>query len=100
MSVKKEKLIKVGKWTEGIHNSNEKRIKKLLKEILPDYKEILWDEASFQRFYIEVLNSLPSRYKQKNSIELNGRLKEDILKEAIIEKLEEMEEQILLESSL
>lgn len=90
MSVKVEKVIKIKKWTSSVYNSNEKRVKDCLKELLPKYKTIQWDEAKFIQFYIEVLNSLPSRYKQKNSIELTGKIKKQVLLDAISDKLDEL----------
>ncbi|MBK8396499.1 MAG: hypothetical protein IPL26_14860 [Leptospiraceae bacterium] len=90
MSVKAEKVIKIKKWTSSVFNSNEKRVKDCLKEILPKYKNIQWDEEKFIRFYTDILNSLPSRYKQKNSIELNGKIKKQVLVDAISDKLEEL----------
>lgn len=96
LSVKKQKVLKINRWTATIRNSNERRVKKLLKGILPQYKNIQWNEKRFQYFYLDVLNSLPSRYKQKNSIELSGRLKNEILIDAIHEKLKELLEEIEL----
>ncbi|MBP6739382.1 MAG: hypothetical protein KA146_05300 [Leptospiraceae bacterium] len=90
MSVKVEKVIKIKKWTSSVSNSNEKRVKDCLKELLPKYKSIQWDEVKFTQFYIEILNSLPSRYKQKNSIELTGKIKKQVLLDAISEKLDEL----------
>jgi len=90
LSVKVEKVIKIKKWTSTICNSNEKRVKDCLKEILPKYKTIQWDEEKFLNFYIAVLNSLPARYKQKNSIELNGKIKKQVLLDAISDKLDEL----------
>ena len=83
----RERIIRLNKWTGDIKNSNEKRLKKILKEEIPKFKKIQWSEEYFIQFYIEILNDLPARYKQKNSIELNGRIHEDILREAVIEKL-------------
>lgn len=85
-----EKVIKIKKWTSDVQNSNEKRIKKLIKKILPEYKNIRWSKELFQEFYIDVLNSLPARYKQKNSIEISGRLSNEIIEDAIREKLQEI----------
>ncbi len=85
-----ERVIKIKKWTSNIHNSNEKRVKTCLKEILPNYKNISWTEELYINFLTEILNSLPSRYKQKNSIEINGKLKKQVIKDAILEKLNEM----------
>jgi uncharacterized protein YutD len=90
LSEKKQKILYLKKWTSDIKNSNEKRVKDLLKELLPNYRQLSWDEEKFTHFYADVLNSLPARYKQKNSIELNGRIKKDILIEAIVEKLDEL----------
>ncbi|HMV41745.1 MAG TPA: hypothetical protein PK079_07025 [Leptospiraceae bacterium] len=90
MPVKVEKVIKIKKWTSTVFNSNEKRVKECLKEILPRYKTIHWDEEKFIQFYIDVLNSLPCRYKQKNSIELTGKLKKQVLMDAICDKLDEL----------
>lgn len=90
LSIRKQKVLKVNRWTSNVHNSNEKRVKQYLKSILPEYKDIVWDEKRFQFFYIDVLNSLPSRYKQKNSIELSGRLKKEVIEDAIHEKLLEI----------
>ena len=90
MSAKVEKVIKIKKWTSSVSNSNEKRVKDCLKELLPKYKSIQWDEVKFTQFYIEILNSLPSRYKQKNSIELTGKIKKQVLLDAISEKLDEL----------
>lgn len=88
MSLKK--VIKINKWTESIKNSNEKRVKEYIRSILPEYKAILWDEEKFCSFYIDVLNSLPTRYKQKNSIEISGRIKKDVIMDAIRERLDEI----------
>lgn len=85
-----ERVIKIKKWTSNIHNSNEKRVRTCLKEILPKYKNISWTEDLFIQFLIEILNSLPARYKQKNSIEINGKLKKQVIKDAILEKLDEL----------
>lgn len=90
MSVKVEKVIKIKKWTSSVFNSNEKRVKECLREVIPQYKNIQWDEKKFLQFYIDVLNSLPSRYKQKNSIELKGKLKKQVLLDAITDKLDEL----------
>ncbi len=90
----RERIIRLSKWTGDIKNSNEKRIKKILKEELPNHRSIQWSEERFKDFYIEILNSLPARYKQKNSIEINGRLAEDTLREAVIEKLNGLNEPI------
>jgi hypothetical protein len=88
----RERIIRINKWTGDIKNSNEKRLKKILKEEIPKFKKIQWSETFFIEFYIEILNGLPARYKQKNSIELNGRIHEDILREAVIEKLNTLNE--------
>jgi hypothetical protein len=85
-----EKVLKIKKWISGIHNSNEKRVKSCLKELIPQYKNIEWSEEKFIKLYIEILNSLPARYKQKNSIELNGKIKKQTIREAVIEKLEDL----------
>lgn len=85
-----EKVIKIKKWTAEVRNSNEKRIKKLIKKILPEYKNIHWTKELFQDFYIDVLNSLPARYKQKHSIEISGRLADAIIEDAIRDKLQEI----------
>lgn len=85
-----EKIIKIKKWTSDVRNSNEKRLKKLIKKILPEYKNIYWSKELFQEFYIDVLNSLPARYKQKHSIEISGRLSNEIIEDAIREKLREI----------
>lgn len=90
MSVKVQKLIKIKKWTSSVYNSNEKRVKEYLKEVLPKYKKIQWNEEKFIEVYIEILNSIPSRYKQKNSIELKGKLKKQILIDAITDKLDDL----------
>lgn len=90
--MKLEKVLKIKKWTKTVFNSNEKRVQEYLKLVLPSYKNIKWTEEKFQKFYIDVLNSLPSRYKQKNSIELSGRLKKQIIIDAITEKLDELSE--------
>ncbi len=89
--MKKEKQIKLKKWTSDIKNSNEKRVKKMFKSILPEFKSVDWNEELFKEVYKDILNSLPARYKQRNSIELNGRLKNSILEDAIRERLEEIE---------
>ncbi len=89
-----EKIIKIKKWTSDVQNSNEKRIKKILKKILPEYKQIVWNKELFQKFYIDLLNSLPARYKQKNSIEISGRLPDSILEDAVHEKLRELLDEI------
>ncbi|MDX1958407.1 MAG: hypothetical protein SFU98_07525 [Leptospiraceae bacterium] len=89
-----KKVLKINKWTADIHNSNEKRVKKLFTKILPQYKNLVWNEEIFANFFIDIMNSLPARYKQKNSIELNGRLKESILEDAIREKLSELTHEI------
>lgn len=89
--MKKEKQIKLKKWTSDIKNSNEKRVKKMFKSILPEFKSIDWNEKLFKEVYKDILNSLPARYKQRNSIELSGRLKNSILEDAIRERLEEIE---------
>jgi hypothetical protein len=90
LSVKVEKVIKIKKWTASVYNSNEKRVKDCLKELLPKYKNIQWDEEKFVQFYIDVLNSLPSRYKQKNSIELSGKIRKQVIVDAISDKLDEL----------
>jgi hypothetical protein len=90
LSVKIEKVIKIKKWTSSVSNSNEKRVKDCLKELIPKYKSIHWTEEKFIQFYIEILNSLPSRYKQKNSIELTGKIKKQVLLDAISDKLDEL----------
>ncbi len=87
---KLEKVIKLKKWTSNIFNSNEKKVKACLKEIIPNYKNLVWDEENFLKIYISVLNSLPARYKQKNSIEISGKIRKQIIKDAIIEKIEEV----------
>ncbi|MCB1141089.1 MAG: hypothetical protein KDK54_02545 [Leptospiraceae bacterium] len=97
--MKKEKVIRLGKWTSSIHNSNEKRIKTFLKSILPDYKNIEWTESLFKQFYIDILNDLPSRYKQKNSIEISGRLKNEVIISAIKEKLNDLSNENPTETS-
>jgi uncharacterized pyridoxamine 5'-phosphate oxidase family protein len=91
--MKREKFIRLTKWTGDIRNSNERRLKKILKEEIPKYKNIKWSEDKFKDFYIDLLNSLPARYKQKNSIEISGRITEEILRDAVIEKLLEFSNQ-------
>jgi hypothetical protein len=91
--MKREKFIRLTKWTGDIRNSNERRLKKILKEEIPKYKNIKWSEDKFKDFYIDLLNSLPARYKQKNSIEISGRITEEILRDAIVEKLLEFSNQ-------
>jgi hypothetical protein len=91
--MKREKFIRLTKWTGDIKNSNERRLKKILKEEIPKYKNIKWSEDKFKDFYIDLLNSLPARYKQKNSIEISGRITEEILRDAIVEKLLEFSNQ-------
>ena len=94
--MKKEKIIRLTKWTGDIRNSNEKRLKKILKEEIPKYKNIIWSEDKFKDFYIDLMNSLPARYKQKNSIEISGRITEEILRDAVVDKLLEFSSQINL----
>ena len=91
--MKKEKIIRLTKWTGDIKNSNEKRLKKILKEEIPKYKNITWSEDKFKDFYIDLMNSLPARYKQKNSIEISGRITEEILRDAVVDKLLEFSSQ-------
>jgi uncharacterized pyridoxamine 5'-phosphate oxidase family protein len=91
--MKREKFIRLTKWTGDIRNSNERRLKKILKEEIPKYKNIKWSEDKFKDFYIDLLNSLPARYKQKNSIEISGRITEEILRDAVVEKLLEFSNQ-------
>lgn len=85
-----EKVIKIKKWTSNIYNSNEKKVKSALKEVIPKYNSFDWSEEKFLKIYISVLNSLPARYKQKNSIELSGKIGKQIIKDAILEKIEKV----------
>ncbi|MBE7412036.1 MAG: late competence development ComFB family protein [Leptospiraceae bacterium] len=89
MSVKKIP-INISGWTKSIRNSNEKRVLKFLKEKIPSFKTIPWDEEIFLDLYISILNSLPPRYRQKNSIVLSGRLEDKKIQDCIDEKIEEL----------
>ncbi|MCB1159330.1 MAG: hypothetical protein KDK45_17650 [Leptospiraceae bacterium] len=92
MSVKKERVIKINRWTEGIKNSNEKRVLNHLKGLLIEshYRSISWNKERFQKFFSDVLNNLPTRYKQKNSIEISGRLSNEVIIDAIRESLKDI----------
>ncbi len=96
MSVKKIP-IKIAGWTRNIRNSNEKRVLKYLKEKILQYKNIPWTEEIFLDLYIYVLNSLPPRYKQKNSIVLSGRLEEEKIRKCVEEKLVELSKNFVRE---
>ena len=91
MSVRKIP-IKITGWTRSIRNSNEKRVLKSLKKNIPNHKNIPWTEEIFLDLYISILNSLPARYKQKNSIVLSGRLEEETLQDCVTQKLKELSE--------
>ncbi|MCB1193399.1 MAG: hypothetical protein H7A23_23300 [Leptospiraceae bacterium] len=97
--MKKKKVLKLKKWTENIKNSNEKKVIKCIKKLLPEYNQIKWNEKNFISLYMDSLNSLPSRYKQKNSIEISGRMKEEVILDAVKEKLDEIVENMLLEEA-
>lgn len=97
--MKKQKVLKLKKWTENIGNSNEKKVIKCIKKLLPEYSQIKWNEKNFTTLYMDILNSLPTRYKQKNSIEISGRMKEEVIREAVKEKLDNMIENMLLEEA-
>ena len=97
--MKKKKVLKLKKWTENIKNSNEKKVIKCIKKLLPEYNQIKWNEKNFISLYMDSLNSLHSRYKQKNSIEISGRMKEEVILDAVKEKLDEIVENMLLEEA-
>lgn len=60
---------------EKIKNRNEKRVAKLMPEILDQYYEdFIFEHLDIQDIYALTLNLLPARYVQTGSIILSDRL--------------------------
>ena len=72
-----------------IKNRNEKRVAKLLPEILDDYYEdYIFDPLDIEDIYALTLNLLPARYVQQGSIILSDRLSDFEIKSKIRDAVE------------
>lgn len=68
----------------NIRNRNEKRVARLLPEILDEYYEdFIFDHLDIQDIYALSLNLLPARYVQSGSIILSDRLSDYEIKSKI-----------------
>lgn len=73
----------------NIKNRNEKRVAKLVPEILDSYYEdYLFDPLDIQDIYALALNLLPARYVQYGSIILSDRLSDYEIKSRIRDAVE------------
>lgn len=72
-----------------IKNRNEKRVTKLLPDILDDYYEdFIFDPLDIEDIYALTLNLLPARYVQQGSIILSDRLSDFEIKSKIRDAVE------------
>ncbi len=73
----------------NIRNRNEKRVVKLIPEILDEYYEdFIFDPLDLQDIYALTLNLLPARYVQTGSIILSDRLSDYEIKSRIRDAVE------------
>ncbi|MBI9078730.1 MAG: late competence development ComFB family protein [Pseudodesulfovibrio sp.] len=80
-----QKLLEIkGVNVNKIINRNEKRVVKLVPEILDQYYEdYIFDHLDIQDIYALTLNLLPARYVQAGSIILSDRLSDYEIKSKI-----------------
>jgi len=72
-----------------IHNRNEKRVIKLIPEILDDYYEdYTFDSLDIEDIYALTLNLLPARYVQHGSIVISDRLSDYEIKSRVRDAVE------------
>ncbi|WP_285907595.1 late competence development ComFB family protein [Pseudodesulfovibrio pelocollis] len=75
-----------------IRNRNEKRVAKLMPEILDQYYEdYVFEQLDIEDIYALTLNLLPARYVQRGSIILSDRISDFVIKS----KLREATERVL-----
>ena len=74
---------------EKIRNRNEKRVAKLMPEILDQYYEdFIFEHLDIEDIYGLTLNLLPARYTQQGTIILQDRLSDFEIKSKIREAVE------------
>lgn len=65
---------------EAIRNKNEKRVQKLIPEVLAEYKEHKFQDLDVQDIYALTLNRLPARYTQRMTVVLKEPLSDETIK--------------------
>lgn len=74
---------------QKIRNRNEKRVVKLMQEILDTYYEdYIFEQLDIEDIYALTLNLLPARYVQHGSIILQDRLSDFEIKSKVREATE------------
>ncbi len=74
---------------EKIRNRNEKRVARLMSEILEEYyKDFIFDHLDIEDIYALTLNLIPARYVQNGTIILQDRLSDFEIKSKIREATE------------
>ncbi len=77
-------MVVKGVELDKIRNRNEKRVAKLIPEILDEYYEdFIFEHLDIQDIYALTLNLLPARYVQTGSIILSDRLSDFEIKSKI-----------------
>ncbi|MUM77958.1 competence protein ComFB [Pseudodesulfovibrio sp. F-1] len=72
-----------------IRNRNEKRVAKLMPEILDQYYEdYAFEQLDIEDIYALALNLLPARYVQRGSIIISDRISDFVIKSKIREATE------------
>lgn len=72
-----------------IKNRNEKRLVRLIPEILEnEYADYLFESLDIEDIYALALNKLPARYAQKGTILLSEPLSEDDMRNCIRESID------------
>ncbi len=80
----KPNLVVRGVDLENIRNRNEKRVAKLMNEILDQYYEdFIFEQLDVEDIYALTLNLLPARYVQRGTIILQNRLSDFEIKSKI-----------------
>lgn len=67
----------------AIRNSNERRVVRLMPEVLALYPEFEPDQLDVEDIYALTLNRLAPRYRQRGTIQISGRLSDDEIADEI-----------------
>lgn len=76
---------------EGIRNRNEKRVARLMPEVLREFSDYRPSYLDVQDVYALTLNNLPARYVQRGTIVLREPLSDDDIRQEIRYAVETVE---------
>jgi len=88
--MKKEEDEVFGVTLKNVRNSNEEKVKKYMKELIPQFPEFDYCSLCIQDVYALSLNQLSPRYTQAGTIILNKDLKEEDYKDVVEASIEKV----------